>query len=141
MGAVATPLTKKPSRAQRLVLENLASGLPATHHLSGRSAHGGFTQTRWSLYSNGWITDDGITAAGREAIGLPAQPEPDFSEGAFEMLQAAVNIARGSQTRDLSTLRQHLAHKFPGRETDIEAALAYWAQDVAKRHPNGPPKI
>ena len=54
------------------------------------------------------------------------------------MLQAAVNIARGSQTRDLLTLRQHLARKFPGRETDIEEALAYWAQDVAKRHPNGP---
>lgn len=65
--------TKKPTAAQRAALENLAAGRDATAHLSGMSAHGGFAGTRASLYRAGWITDDGITLAGVEAI-APTRP-------------------------------------------------------------------
>jgi len=60
--------TKKPTPAQRAVLENLAAGRDATAHLHGQSAHGGFAGTRASLYRAGWIDDNGITDAGRAAL-------------------------------------------------------------------------
>lgn len=130
---------KTPSNAQRLVLENLAAGLPATNHLIGRSAHGGYTGTRASLFRNGWIDADGITGAGREAIGIPQAPQAELSQGAYDMLRAAVNVARYKSTRNLDALRQELTRKFPDRGEDVEAALKYWSQSLARRHPDGLP--
>ena len=63
---------KKPTPAQRAVLENLAAGRPAGAHLRTMSDHGGFTATSASLYRNRWIDDDGITPAGLAAIGKAA---------------------------------------------------------------------
>lgn len=59
--------------------------------------------------------------------------EPELSPQAFDMLMAAVNIARHRQVRTLEALRQKLAAAYPEVPKDVvEAALKYWANYIAK---------
>lgn len=60
-----------------------------------------------------------------------------MTEGVFEMLRAAVNIARFQQIRQLTTLRAELVRRFPGRNDDIDGAILAWANyEQAKGRPD-----
>jgi hypothetical protein len=63
-----------------------------------------------------------------------------LSDAGYEMLRAAVNIAREHQCRSLSRLKERLLETHPGRNADIEAAIKYWAEDVRRRYPEGVPR-
>lgn len=70
-----TTTPKKPSAAQRRVLEAIAAGLPANSHCRSMSDYGGLRGTLASLHRLGWLEDDNkITEAGREAIAGAAKP-------------------------------------------------------------------
>lgn len=55
--------------------------------------------------------------------------ENEFSDGAFEMLKAGVNMARFERFRSLETLVKELHARFPGRSNDIDAAVAFWKRN------------
>lgn len=56
-----------------------------------------------------------------------------MTDEVFAILQSAVNIARFEQVRRLTTLRERLMKKFPGKEQEINEALIFWANNA--RHP------
>jgi hypothetical protein len=60
-----------------------------------------------------------------------------LSESGYEVLRAAVNIAREHRCATVVRLKAHLLAVFPGRQEDIDEAINYWAADVRRRHPNG----
>lgn len=60
-----------------------------------------------------------------------------ISEGAFEVLRIAVNVARQYQLPTAQALRDRLRTMLPDREQDIESAIQFWAADIAKNHPDG----
>lgn len=49
----------------------------------------------------------------------------------FEILKAAVNIARFKQVKRLSDLRERLLKIYPGKETRIDNAFKFWAANVS----------
>lgn len=52
---------------------------------------------------------------------------PDLSESGFEMLQAAVRLARDKQITKVALLRERMVALFGGeRAGDIDQALRYW---------------
>lgn len=57
---------------------------------------------------------------------------PELSPSGFEVLQAAVRVARDRQTKTLQLLREQLGRLFPNRSADIEQAIAYWAAHVRR---------
>ena len=57
-----------------------------------------------------------------------------LSEPAYEVLCAAVNLARFGQYRRPQVLLADLKRRFPGQEADIEAALSYWKQHAPSRN-------
>ncbi|MCY1165276.1 hypothetical protein D9M73_51790 [compost metagenome] len=57
---------------------------------------------------------------------------PELSPTGFEVLQAAVRIARDKQIKTLQSLREHLGTLFPARGGDIDQAVAYWAAHVQR---------
>lgn len=59
---------KKPTAAQRRVLQAIAAGLPANHHCRTMSDYGGLRGTLASLHRRGWLDNDKITEAGRKVI-------------------------------------------------------------------------
>lgn len=59
---------RNPSPAMIVMLENVATGLPTTAGLRGRSEHGGATQTEASLRRRGLLDQKGVTAEGYAAI-------------------------------------------------------------------------
>jgi hypothetical protein len=69
LSSVKVKRASKLSPSQRRVLTNLYQGLPAGHHLQGRSEHGGFNGTYTSLVRLGLIqgncelTDAGVEVA------------------------------------------------------------------------------
>jgi hypothetical protein len=63
------PRKPRISEAQRRWLEDLAEGRDPTDRLNGRSQFGGAAGTVASLWRRGWIDSNGITEAGRAAIG------------------------------------------------------------------------
>ena len=57
--------------------------------------------------------------------------QPELSDLAYEILRAALNIARNEQVRTLARLKQKLASRYPSApQTDIDSALAFWAKRV-----------
>lgn len=76
----------------------------------------------------------------RQPVTAATLADSDLTEAGFEMLRAAVNVARQFQSRDTATLRAQLIQRFPGREEDIQAALVFWANDIVRRYPAGPPR-
>jgi hypothetical protein len=60
-----------------------------------------------------------------------------LDEFVFEIIRAAVNLARNEQIRSLSTLRVRLATMYPGKDAECDAAIAAWAASIQERHPNG----
>lgn len=57
-----------------------------------------------------------------------------MNEEVYEILRAAVTIAKDLQVRRVATLRKHLLDRFPGRDNAITEALKAWADYVkAKR--------
>ncbi len=50
-----------------------------------------------------------------------------MSNDTFEILRAAVNVARDRQVRRLSTLRALLARMFPGQDAQIDEAIQAWS--------------
>lgn len=59
----------KPTTAAITMLQNMATpDLSPTDGLRGRAAHGGATWTWAALYRHGLRDENGITAAGHEAI-------------------------------------------------------------------------
>lgn len=91
-----TEKVKKPSPAQRRVLEHLAAGRPSDWHCRTQSDHGGLSGTVVSLHRNGWMRDAEITDAGRAAIGLePLAPTaPPLMKGAKGMDTSAFTMER-----------------------------------------------
>lgn len=57
---------------------------------------------------------------------------PELSPSGFEVLQAAVRVARDMQIKTLQLLREQLGRLFPARSDDIEQAIAYWAAHVRR---------
>jgi len=53
-----------------------------------------------------------------------------MTEDVFEVLRAAVNLARHRGIRRVVTLRARLKELYPGREADIQEALLAWAKYV-----------
>jgi hypothetical protein len=56
-----------------------------------------------------------------------------FDDADYEMLRAAVNLARQAQVRSLASLKRRLAELFPGREESIDRALQFWANYEASK--------
>ncbi len=50
------------------------------------------------------------------------------SDDTFNILKAAVNIARNEQVRRLATLRAKLSAIFPGKDEQITEAINAWAE-------------
>lgn len=57
---------------------------------------------------------------------------PEMGPSGFEVLQAAVRVARDKQTATLLSLRANLARLFPARADDVDQAIAYWAAHVKR---------
>jgi hypothetical protein len=56
-----------------------------------------------------------------------------LSPAAYEVLRAAVNLARFGPNRRPAPLLNELRRRFPGPEADVAAALAFWKE----RAPSG----
>lgn len=56
-----------------------------------------------------------------------------MSEGVFEVLQHAVNLARFEGIRRLDALKRRLMALYPDREEDVKAALLAWSEYVRAR--------
>ncbi len=70
-----------------------------------------------------------------------AEPTAELSEGAYEMLRAAVNLARERQLKSAKSLRSRLVAAYPGREADVSEAIRYWASSIRQRYPEGVPRF
>lgn len=66
------------------------------------------------------------------AVELKGSVMPDLSDSGFQVLQAAVRLARDKQLKTLKSLREQLGNLFPNRNDDIEQAINYWAAYVRK---------
>jgi len=53
-----------------------------------------------------------------------------MTDNVFEVLHAAVTIAKDRQIRCVKVLRRQLLELFPGREAEISEALAFWSSYV-----------
>lgn len=62
------PNPKKPTAAQRRVLENIAAGRGANYHCQKMADYGGLRGTLASLHRRGWLENHQITEAGRKVI-------------------------------------------------------------------------
>ncbi|MEX3984229.1 hypothetical protein AB4Y45_35320 [Paraburkholderia sp. EG287A] len=62
-----------------------------------------------------------------------SQQAESLSEAAYEILRAAVNLARFGQYRRPAALLNELRRRFPGQEADIAAAIAYWMERAPSR--------
>lgn len=63
----------------------------------------------------------------------------EISNGAYEMVRAAVNTARESQIKTVKALKARLIQAYPERQNDINEALSFWARQVASSsHRNAP---
>lgn len=62
-----------------------------------------------------------------------------LTDGGYEMLRVAVNAARQFQCQSVKALKDRLLMTFPGRESEINEAIQFWAASVRQRHPNGVP--
>ena len=67
-------------------------------------------------------------------------PQQTLTSDVYEMLRAAVNTVREHQCQTVSRLKERLLATYPGRDADINAAIAYWATDIRRRHPGGVPR-
>lgn len=56
----------------------------------------------------------------------PATGEPTLSPEGFDMLRAAMNIARNYQVQKVAQLRIKLLDMFPGKDDLVQEALTYW---------------
>lgn len=65
------------------------------------------------------------------ASATPSTRDDELPEGAFDILVAAVNVARNEQVRSVASLKLRLASLFPkALETDIDSTLRYWARHM-----------
>ena len=55
-----------------------------------------------------------------------------LTDGAFEVLRAAVKMAADAQIEKRAELEMRLKHEFPGREADVSAALDKWVSYIEK---------
>lgn len=51
-----------------------------------------------------------------------------MSDEAFDVLRAAVTLAKNEQIRTVAALRSRLHQLFPNKEAQAEEAILYWAQ-------------
>ncbi len=58
---------------------------------------------------------------------------PQISENVFEILRAAVNLARSEQIRKVHTLKARLLDFYPGQEEDINKAISVWGEYVQSK--------
>lgn len=58
---------------------------------------------------------------------------------AFDILRAAVRVARDEQIRRLSGLRSRLAQLYPEAPDQCEAAIKAWAQYTQNTYRHAPP--
>lgn len=70
------------------------------------------------------------------------QPAPDLAvlelnETGFEILRAAVRIARDGNVKRLEDLRSRLAEIYPDDKAQIEVALSTWAKYAQEHRDNG----
>jgi hypothetical protein len=61
----------------------------------------------------------------------------ELDELTFEILRAAVRVARDEQIRSLPALRARLARMYPQFPEQIKGAIETWAQYVKQANPNG----
>lgn len=66
-------------------------------------------------------------------------PNGTLSGRAAEVLRTAVNLARDHQIGSVQDLRNRLNLLYPGGEAEIKEAIQFWANDIARRHPQGVP--
>jgi hypothetical protein len=55
--------------------------------------------------------------------------QPIFSDAAFEVLRAAVTLARTGSYQRLEHLVRELHKRFPGQTADVDAAVAAWKRN------------
>lgn len=55
------------------------------------------------------------------------------------MLRVAVNTVRAHRCRTVARLKELLLDAHPGRQAEINEAIAYWADTVHRRYPDGVP--
>lgn len=65
----------------------------------------------------------------------------ELTDGAYEMLRAAVNTARTFQTQSIQSLKDRLILAYPGRQDDVDSAISFWAKEVRRTHPRGVMRI
>lgn len=63
----------------------------------------------------------------------------ELSEDGYDMLRAAVNVARQFQCRSVQSLRDRLQIIYPGRDAAIKEAIEFWGANVRERYPHGLP--
>ena len=57
----------------------------------------------------------------------------EMSEGVFEILRSAVNLAREEQIRNVPALKSRLLRSYPERESEVNEAIFAWAQYVQSK--------
>lgn len=66
--------------------------------------------------------------------GLVMTEQQDLTEMQFEVLRAAVNLARNRQVRTKDDLRNRLL-SLGYDEPDVDQAIAFWSESIKSRHP------
>lgn len=69
------------------------------------------------------------TSASSAAVAAPAE---ELTEVQFDIIRSAFNLARDARPSELPTLRRRLYEMYPGQDTDILAALTFWANHQAE---------
>lgn len=65
--------------------------------------------------------------------------QPDLSEGGYEMMRAAVNLARNHSIQTLAQLRARMHQMFPDRIAEVDQGIKFWAAHTRERYPDGLP--
>lgn len=65
----------------------------------------------------------------------------EITDSAYEMLRAAVNVARNIQVENVQALKEQLNSAYPDRQADIDSAISFWADEIRCTHPRGVRRI
>lgn len=65
----------------------------------------------------------------------------ELTDEAIEMLRAAVNTARNFQVKSVQALKDRMNLAYPGRQSDIDSAITFWAEEIRVTHPRGVTRI
>lgn len=54
----------------------------------------------------------------------------ELTDGGYEMLRAAVNMATKFRCKTVGALIRRLMAEYPGRKADIDCALKFWSAQL-----------